>query len=95
MLKITAYADRLLRDLNKVNFSENVKTMQKNWIGKSEGYEVTFKVIGVQKEIKVFTTRLDTLFGATYLVLAPEHPIIKDIVSKDQEVKVEEYIKCI
>ncbi len=93
MLKITAYADRLLRDLNKVNFSENVKTMQKNWIGKSEGYEVTFKVIGAQKEIKVFTTRLDTLFGATYLVLAPEHPIIKDIVSKDQEVKVEEYIK--
>ncbi len=93
ILKITAYADRLLKDLNKIDFPEHVKTMQKNWIGRSEGYEVDFRVENMQKEITVFTTRLDTLFGVTYLVLAPEHPLVKEITTREQESRVEQYVK--
>lgn len=80
-LKITAYADRLLNDIEKLNgWPEKVKIMQKNWIGKSEGAEVCFKVEGFDIAINVFTTRPDTIYGVTYLVLAPEHPIVKKII---------------
>ncbi len=79
--RITAYADRLLKDIDRLeNWPERVKTMQKNWIGKSEGAEVDFKVEGNDASITVFTTRPDTLFGATYMVLAPEHPLVLTLV---------------
>ena len=72
MLKITAYADRLLEDLDLVDFPESIKEMQRNWIGRSEGADIDFKIEGSDQTIRVFTTRPDTLFGATYMVLAPE-----------------------
>ena len=78
MLKITAYADRLLEGLNHVDFIEPVKIQQRNWIGKSVGAEIHFKVKDTDTVLNVFTTRPDTLFGATYMVVAPEHPIVKD-----------------
>ena len=79
MMRITAYADRLLQDLEILDWSEAIKTMQRNWIGKSEGAEIIFKT--KESEFKVFTTRPDTLFGATYMVLAPEHPLVEEIVA--------------
>lgn len=82
MLKITAYAERLINDLDLVDYIEKVKTQQRNWIGRSEGAEIDFGIAGCDKKIKVFTTRPDTLFGATYMVLAPEHPLIDEL--KDQ-----------
>lgn len=82
LLKITKYAERLIKDLDKVDYPEKVKTLQKDWIGKSEGVEIKFKVKNLDLEIPVFTTRADTLFGATYLVLAPEHPIIENYKSQ-------------
>ena len=84
MMRITAYADRLLADLDRLDWPESVKTMQRNWIGRSEGAKVLFPVAspaGVDKPIEVFTTRPDTLFGATYVVLAPEHPMVDSIVA--------------
>jgi leucyl-tRNA synthetase len=78
MLKITAYAERLLEDLEKVNYMEKIKAQQRNWIGRSEGAEVDFAFAGTGKKIRVFTTRPDTLFGATYMVLSPEHPLIDE-----------------
>jgi len=93
MLKITAYADRLLEDLEELDWPESIKDMQRNWIGRSEGAEVSFEIDGTDKEFTVFTTRPDTLFGATYAVLAPEHPYVKDIVSSDQAAKVSAYIE--
>ncbi|PAV27716.1 leucine--tRNA ligase [Virgibacillus profundi] len=92
MLKITAYADRLLEDLEEVDWPESIKDMQRNWIGRSEGAEVTFTINGFDEEFTVFTTRPDTLFGATYAVLAPEHPFIKKIVSAEQKKTVEAYL---
>lgn len=82
MLKITEYAQRLLDDLDLVDYTEQVKTQQRNWIGRSEGVEVTFHMSGADKSIKVFTTRPDTLFGATYMVLSPEHPLIHEEKSR-------------
>lgn len=79
ILKITAYADRLLKDLELLDWPESLKKLQTNWIGKSEGANATFKVKGAQEEITVFTTRPDTLFGATFMVLAPEHPLVAKI----------------
>ncbi|HJM99623.1 MAG TPA: class I tRNA ligase family protein, partial [Acidimicrobiales bacterium] len=79
MMRITAYADRLLDDLASLDWSDAIKTMQRNWIGKSNGAEIIFPVAG--REINVFTTRPDTLFGATYMVLAPEHPLISEIAA--------------
>jgi leucyl-tRNA synthetase len=76
MMRITAYADRLAEDLDRVEWPESVKAMQRNWIGRSEGAQVRFPVVGGDQHIEVFTTRPDTLFGATYLVLAPEHPLV-------------------
>lgn len=92
MLKITAYADRLLEDLEELNWPESIKDMQRNWIGRSEGAEVTFAIDGFDKEFTVFTTRPDTLFGASYAVLAPEHPFVKSIVSAEQKEAVETYL---
>ena len=94
MLKITAYADRLLADLDGLDWPESLKEMQRNWIGRSEGAEVSFPVqAGNQDEgaIKVFTTRPDTLFGATYLVLAPEHARVDDVTTPGQRAAVEKY----
>lgn len=79
MLRITAYAERLLADLDTIQWSDSLKEMQRHWIGRSEGAEVTFRLVNSQHEIVVFTTRPDTLFGATYMVLAPEHPLVEAI----------------
>ncbi len=76
MLKITAYADRLIKDLDTVDYIERVKVSQKNWIGKSTGAEVDFKLSGKEDKLRIYTTRPDTLFGATYMVVSPEHPLI-------------------
>ncbi len=92
VLKITEYADRLLEGLDHLDWPESVKEMQRNWIGKSEGAEVNFQVHGHDETFTVFTTRSDTLFGATYCVLAPEHPLVPKITSKEQKEKVETYI---
>ncbi|QDP99836.1 leucine--tRNA ligase [Lysinibacillus fusiformis] len=92
MLKITAYADRLIDDLEDVDWPESIKDMQRNWIGRSEGAEVTFDIDGTDKNFTVFTTRPDTLFGATYAVLAPEHKLVAQITSADQKVAVEAYL---
>jgi leucyl-tRNA synthetase len=90
--KITAYADRLLADLDKINWSEGVKEMQRDWIGKSEGAEVDFTLEGGTEKIRVFTTRPDTLFGATFMVLAPEHPLVAKITTPDKKSEVESYV---
>lgn len=95
MLKITAYAERLLNDLELVDWPNSTKEMQKNWIGKSVGANVVFKVDQHDKEFTVFTTRADTLFGATYCVLAPEHPFVKEISTATQLPFIEEYLKQI
>lgn len=92
MLKITAYADRLLEDLNELDWPESIKDMQRNWIGRSEGAEVTFKIESHSDSFTVFTTRPDTLFGATYAVLAPEHPLVEKVVTNEQQQIVEDYI---
>lgn len=91
ILKITAYADRLLDDLELVDFPESIKEMQRNWIGRSEGADVYFKIVGADKTLTVFTTRPDTLYGATYMVVAPEHPILDELVSEPYKTKVREY----
>lgn len=93
VLKITAYADRLLADLDLLDWSDSLKKLQINWIGRSEGAMVDFKVRDFEDLITVFTTRPDTLFGATYMVLAPEHPLVVKISSKEQKQAVEEYRK--
>ena len=89
-LKITAYAERLLKDLDNLDWPENIKEMQRNWIGKSEGAMIKFHVPETGSQIEVFTTRPDTLFGATYLVLAPEHPFVSSLL-KNQKLKVKNY----
>jgi len=93
MLKITAYADRLIDDLKEVNYPTRVKAQQINWIGKSYGTEIDFKIVGSEDIIKVFTTRTDTLFGTTAVVLAPEHPLVAKITTAENKEKVEKYIK--
>jgi leucyl-tRNA synthetase len=92
MLKITAYADRLIDDLDGLDWPESLKDMQRNWIGRSEGAEVTFDIEGHNESFTVFTTRPDTLFGATYAVLAPEHPFVNKISSAEQQAAVAAYI---
>lgn len=91
MLKITEYADRLLEDLEDLDWPESVKEMQRNWIGRSVGAEVTFKVVDHQETIDVFTTRADTLFGATYMVLAPEHELVDTITTEEQKAEIKNY----
>ena len=91
MLRITAYAERLLRDLETIEWSHSLKEMQRNWIGRSEGAEVDFAIAGCEKGIRVFTTRPDTLYGATYMVLAPEHKLVAAITTPAQRQAVEAY----
>ncbi len=91
MLRITAYAERLIDELDLVNWPESIKLLQRNWIGRSEGARVEFSVLDVGSSIEVFTTRPDTLFGATYLVLAPEHPLVDSITAPEQAAAVAEY----
>lgn len=91
ILRITEYAERLLEDLEELDWSESIKDMQRNWIGKSVGAEVAFAVEGTDAEIQVFTTRPDTLFGATYCVLAPEHELVDRITTAEQQAAVSEY----
>lgn len=92
MLKITKYAERLLNDLEKLDWPEKVKKMQADWIGKSYGAEIDFNVQDSDKKIKVFTTRPDTLYGATFMVLAPGHALVKSITTEDQREAVEKYV---
>ncbi|MBM3197818.1 MAG: leucine--tRNA ligase [Chlamydiae bacterium] len=91
ILKITEYADRLLQDLDLLDWPDHLKKLQTNWIGRSEGAKVIFKEEATKKEIVVFTTRPETLFGASYLVLAPEHPLVPTITTKEQQEKVFAY----
>lgn len=93
MLKITAYADRLLDDLEEVDWPESIKEMQRNWIGRSVGANVTFKVAGMEKDFTVFTTRPDTLFGSTYAVLAPEHELVAQITTPEQKAAIDAYVE--
>ncbi|MGP3608762.1 leucine--tRNA ligase [Anoxybacteroides rupiense] len=95
MLRITAYADRLLEDLEELDWPESIKEMQRNWIGRSEGANVHFAVDGHDETFTVFTTRPDTLFGATYAVLAPEHPLVAQITTPEQKEAVEAYLQQI
>ncbi len=93
MLKITKYADRLIEDLDKVDYLDKIKAQQMDWIGRSYGVEIDFKVENLEETIKVFTTRADTIFGVTALVLAPEHPLVEKIVTKEHLDEVKKYIK--
>ncbi len=95
MLRITAYADRLLDDLDDLDWPEPIKEMQRNWIGRSVGAQVTFKVKDTDKSFDIFTTRPDTLFGCSYTVLAPENDLVKEITTPEQKEAVEAYIKSI
>src|SRR5581483_7248616 len=91
VLKITAYADRLLDDLKLVDWPASTLEMQKNWIGRSIGAEVDFALAGVNGNLRIFTTRPDTLFGATYMVLAPEHPLVDVLTAPPQRADVTAY----
>lgn len=93
VLKITAYAERLLEDLEELDWPESIKEMQRNWIGRSEGAEVTFAIEGHDQTFTVFTTRPDTLYGATYTVLAPEHKLVEQITTPEQRAAVEAYLE--
>ncbi|MEI8270006.1 MAG: leucine--tRNA ligase [bacterium] len=93
MLGITKYADRLDKDLDLVDYPERVKSSQRNWIGRSEGAEVDFQIKNLNEKIKVFTTRIDTIFSGTFIVLAPEHPLVKSFLDKiPNKIEVEKYI---
>jgi len=94
-LRITAYANRLLDGLHQVDFSDSMKEMQKNWIGRSEGAELDFQIEGQQAAIKVYTTRPDTIFGVNFLVLAPEHELVANITSIAEATNVEEYLQYV
>ena len=93
VLKITDYAERLLADIDKVNWPEPIKIMQRNWIGKSVGAEVNFGIDGRSDELTVYTTRPDTLYGVTYMVLSPEHPLVKEITAPQCREAVERYVQ--
>lgn len=91
MLRITAYAERLLDDLDDLDWPEGIKEMQRNWIGKSTGAEVTFRIAGTERTVTVYTTRPDTLFGATYMVLSPEHALVAAITAPECRAAVQAY----
>ncbi len=91
-MRITAYADRLLEGLEQVNFTESMKEMQRNWIGKSQGAEIDFSIRDSSLKVKVFTTRPETIFGADFLVLAPEHELVNNIVTSDRRKEIDEYL---
>jgi leucyl-tRNA synthetase len=92
LLRITAYADRLLNGLENVEWPESIREIQRNWIGRSQGCSVRFKLKGFGEELEVFTTRADTLFGVTFMVLAPEHPFVQEITTPEHHEKVEAYL---
>jgi len=94
-LRITAYADRLLNDLKKVEWSDSLKAMQSNWIGRSEGASMFFEIEGQDEPVEIFTTRPDTIFGATYMVLAPMHDLVEKITTSNQKQEVDQYIKYV
>jgi leucyl-tRNA synthetase len=93
MLRITAYADRLISDLDLVDWPESIKKMQRDWVGRSVGARISFDVEASPRQIEVFTTRPDTLFGATYLVLAPEHPLVAELTAPDRRAAVTDYVE--
>ncbi|RKZ14456.1 leucine--tRNA ligase [bacterium] len=93
MLKITAYAERLLADLDDLDWPEHIKTQQREWIGRSEGAEADFRVVGTDRDLRVFTTRPDTMFGATYMVISPEHPWVDELTSDEQRAAVAAYCR--
>ena len=95
VLKITDYAEKLLADLDILDWPESLKAMQRNWIGKSVGAEIDFKIEGTDKVFTVFTTRADTVFGVSYCVLAPEHKLVEEIVTEGQRAVVEEYLDIV
>ena len=95
VLKITDYAEQLLADLDILDWPESLKAMQRNWIGKSVGAEIDFKIEGTDKAFTVFTTRADTVFGVSYCVLAPEHKLVEEIVTEDQKEVVEAYLDLV
>lgn len=92
--KITDYADRLEKDLDDVNWSDSIKTMQRNWIGRSRGAEIEFKIKDSDRTLTVFTTRQDTQFGVTFMVLAPEHPLVAEITTAEHQAEVAAYVKA-
>lgn len=94
-LRITEYADRLLKGLNEIDFSESMKEIQRNWIGKSVGAEIEFKIQNSKLKIDVFTTRPDTIFGVDFMVLAPEHDLVKQIATAEQKEEIEKYLKYV
>jgi leucyl-tRNA synthetase len=93
VLKITEYAERLLEDLEELDWPHSIKEMQRNWIGKSEGAELAFDIEGHEGRLEVFTTRPDTLFGATYCVVAPEHPLVAQVTTEGQKAEVDAYVE--
>ena len=93
ILKITEYSESLLKGLNELDWPEGIKELQRNWIGRSEGAEVIFQLPSIDDTVTVFTTRPDTLFGATYLVLAPEHPLVKRLTAPNKKKQVNEYVE--
>ncbi|MCF8325459.1 MAG: class I tRNA ligase family protein, partial [Leadbetterella sp.] len=92
MMRITAYCDRLISGLDTIDWSESLKDQQRNWIGKSNGASVKFEVENSDKKIEVFTTRIDTIYGVSFLVLAPEHEWVADLTTSEQKASIEEYI---
>ena len=94
-LRITAYAERLINDLDGLAWSDSLKTIQRNWIGRSEGASIKFAVDGIDAAVEVFTTRPDTVFGATYMVLAPKHELVEQLTSDDQKEAVEKYLEYV
>src|ERR1700744_3027834 len=91
MLKITDYAERLIKDLDKLDWPEGTKELQRNWIGKSEGLQAKFKIDGHSDSLEIFTTRPDTIFGVPFRVLAPEHPLVDKITTADRKKDVAAY----
>ena len=94
MLRIPLYAERLLSGFDNLDWPEGIKDMQRNWIGRSTGAEVDFKIDGLRGKITVFTTRPDTLFGATYMVIAPEHPLTEALTTDENKKAVNDYVKA-
>jgi leucyl-tRNA synthetase len=93
LLRIPLYAERLLQGLDDLDWPQGIKDQQKNWIGRSEGAEVDFRLDGLEEKLRVFTTRLDTLFGATYMVVAPEHPLLDKIKLSEKTAEIDEYVR--
>ena len=94
-LRITAYAERLLNDLDDLEWSDSMKKMQSNWIGKSEGAQLFFPIVGLDASIEIFTTRPDTIFGATYMVLAPEHDLVAQLTTTEQKEEIDAYVQYV